>query len=355
MTSIEERKADHIQICAEKPVSASYNFWNDVFLVHNALPEIDKRRISLSSSFLGAKLGAPIIISAMTGGFSGAKKINENLAAAAAEFQIGLGVGSQRAALAKPELAGTYSIVKEYDVPLRIANIGAPQILEWGKKAQEMANRAVDMIDAHCLAIHLNFLQEAIQPEGETNAKGCLDAISDLARTIGIPIIVKETGAGISYDVAKRLCGAGSGISGIDVAGAGGTSFSAVEHYRLDESRKKLGKTFWNWGIPSPASLIEARRACPKLPIIASGGIANGLDCAKAITLGADCAGIARALLRPALSGKEEAKRAVELLLEEMRIAIFLVGAKDVKALKNAEYRITGAVRDFVNQSKESD
>ncbi len=346
--SIEKRKADHVQICAEKPVSAPYNFWNDVFLVHNALPEIDKARVSLSSKFLGAKLGAPVVISAMTGGFSGAKKINENLAFAAAKFQIGFSVGSQRAALAKPELAGTYSIVKEYDVPLRIANIGAPQILEWRKKAQEMASRAIDMIDAHCLAIHLNFLQESIQPEGETQAKGCLAAISDLAKSTGVPIIVKETGAGISHNVAKRLCGAGSGISGIDVAGAGGTSFSAVEHYRLGENRRKLGKAFWNWGIPAPASVLEARKTCHKLPIIASGGITNGLDCAKAIALGADCAGVARAFLRPALSGKEEAGRAVELLLEEMRIAMFLTGSKDVKALKKAEYRITGAVRDFV-------
>ncbi|MDD5503368.1 MAG: type 2 isopentenyl-diphosphate Delta-isomerase [Candidatus Thermoplasmatota archaeon] len=344
---VEKRKSEHIDICAEKHVSSDYNFWNDVFLVHNALPELDKGKISLSSKFLGVKLGAPIIISAMTGGFSGAKKINENLAAAAAEFQIGLGVGSQRAALAHPELAGTYSIVKEYDVPLRIANIGAPQILEWGKKAEEMANKAIEMIGANCLAIHLNFLQEAIQPEGETKAKGALLAISDLAKSIGIPVVVKETGAGISGAVAKNLCK--TKIAGIDVAGIGGTSFSAVEHYRLDESRKKLGKTFWNWGIPAPASVLEVRKSCPKLPIIASGGITNGLDCAKALAIGADTAGIARAFLRPALLGTEEAKRAVELTLEEMRIAMFLVGAKDVKAMKGAEYRITGASRDFIS------
>ena len=346
MRPIEKRKSEHIGICAEKHVSSDYNFWNDVFLVHDALPDLDKGKISLSSKLLGAKLGAPLIISAMTGGFSGAKKINENLANAAAEFQIGLGVGSQRAALAKPELAGTYSIVKEYDIPLRIANIGAPQILEWGKKAQEMANKAIEMIGANCLAIHLNFLQEAIQPEGETKAKGALASISDLAKSIGLPVIVKETGAGISGAVAKKLCK--TGISGIDVAGVGGTSFSAVEHYRLDENRKKLGKTFWNWGVPAPASVLEARKSCPKLPIAASGGIENGLDCAKAIAIGADAAGIARAFLRPALLRKEEAKRAVELTLEEMRIAMFLVGAKEVKALKKADYRITGAVRDFL-------
>lgn len=345
---IEKRKAAHVRICAGKNVSSDYNFWNDVFLVHNALPELDKDKISLSSQFLRKKLGAPIIISAMTGGFSGAKKINESLAFAAAEAQIGLGVGSQRAALAKTELAGTYSVVKEYDVPLRIANLGAPQILKWGKKAPDMAGEAVEMIGAHCLAIHLNFLQEAVQPEGETKAEGALDSISDLTKSIGIPVIVKETGAGISGAVAKKLCAAG--IAGIDVAGVGGTSFSAVEHYRLDKGRKNLGKTFWNWGIPAPASVLEARKACLKLPIIASGGIANGLDCAKAIALGADCAGVARALLRPALLGKKEAERAVGLLVEEMRIAMFLVGAKDVKALKGAEYRITGTVRDYLNK-----
>lgn len=348
MPPIEKRKSEHIGICTGKQVSSEYNFWNDVFLVHNALPELDKGDVALSSKFLGAKLGAPVLISAMTGGFSGAKKINENLANAAADFQIGLGVGSQRAGISKPKLVPTYSVVKEYDIPLRIANIGAPQVLEWGKKAQDMANEAIDMIGANCLAIHLNFLQEAIQPEGETNAKGALLAISDLAKSIGIAVIVKETGAGISGTAAKKLCK--TGIAGIDVAGVGGTSFSAVEHYRLDESRKKLGKTFWNWGIPAPASVLEARKTCPKLPLIASGGIENGLDCAKAISIGADCAGIARAFLRPALLGKNEAKRAVELTLEEMRIAMFLVGAKDVKALKGAEYRIAGNVRDFLSK-----
>ena len=231
MNQTEERKREHVQISLNKNVSASHNFWEDVDLFHNALPEINENEINLSIQLFGKKLGAPILISGMTGGYPEGKKINEHLAAAAAKFQIGMGVGSQRAALENPKLAETYSVIKEYDIPLKIANIGASQMVLWDKKTiLENAEKIVDMIDADVLAVCLNFLQEAVQPEGEAHAKGCLATIDMLSREFGRPILIKESGGGISGKVAHIL--KKTKIAGIDVGGCSGTSFSAVEYYR---------------------------------------------------------------------------------------------------------------------------
>src|SRR3989441_7996666 len=206
----EQRKAEHVNIILNENVSAEYNYWNDIRLVHNALPEIDLDDIDLGVKFFGKRLQAPLIISSMTGGFGMGKEINANLAKAAAEVGVAMGVGSQRAALEKPELASTYAVVKDYDVPLRFANLGAPQLVpQEGKRAYgvEDARRAMDMVDAHVLICHLNFLQEIVQPEGDHRAKGVLDAIRKLAATF--PVMAKETGAGISRDVSLRLKRAG--------------------------------------------------------------------------------------------------------------------------------------------------
>ena len=203
-----------------------------------------------------------------------------------------MGVGSQRAALEAPELVDTYAVVKDYDIPLRFANIGASQIVLWGhKKTLENAQKMVDMIDADVFVVCLNFLQEVFQPEGEAHAKGCFDAIKNLAEDLDVPVVVKESGAGISFDVAKRL--STTKIAGIDVGGAGGTSFAAIEHFRSkmvnDDLHARGGQTFWDWGIPTPTSILEVGKATDwKLPIIATGGIRNGLDAAKAIVLGAN-------------------------------------------------------------------
>src|SRR5213594_3720398 len=226
----EQRKAEHVNIILQENVSAEYNYWNDIHLVHDALPEIDLDAIDLSVKFFGKKLRAPLIISSMTGGFGGGKEINANLAKAAADVGVAMGVGSQRAALEKPELAPTYAVVKDYEVPLRFANLGAPQLVaQAGKRAYGVddARRAMEMIDGHVLICHLNFLQEIVQPEGDHRAKGVLDAIRRLSAKF--PVMAKETGAGISRGVAQRLKGAG--VKGIDVGGLGGTSFSAVEYY----------------------------------------------------------------------------------------------------------------------------
>jgi isopentenyl-diphosphate delta-isomerase len=337
MSKTESRKDEHVRISLNKDVSAEHNYWDDIELKHNAIPEINKNKIDFSTKLFGKKLGAPLIIAGMTGGYKKAKKINDNLAASAENFQIGMGVGSQRAALEQPELIETYGIIKEYDIPLRFANIGASQIVMWDhKETIENAYKMIDMIDAHVFTICLNFLQEAVQFEGEANAKGCLDAIIKVSEDLDIPVIVKESGAGISYEVAERL--SKTKISGIDVGGAGGTSFAAIEHFRAklvdDKLHEKGSKTFWNWGIPTPTSILEVGEATDwKLPIIGTGGIRNGLDAAKALALGASCAGFAKTVLKPAIESKQAAITEVDRIIKEIRTAMFLVGADTVSKM----------------------
>lgn len=341
MNKTESRKDEHVRISLEEDVAAEHNYWDDVRLIHNALPEINKNEIDLSTKLFQKKLGAPIIISGMTGGYNKALKINENLAAAAEKYQTGMGVGSQRAALQKPDLIKTYSIIKDFDIPLRFANIGASQIVLWGhKKTLENAQKMIDMIDAKVFVVCLNFLQEVVQAEGESNAEGCLSAIKKLAEDLDIPVVVKESGAGISFDVAKRL--SKTKIAGIDVGGAGGTSFAAIEHYRAkiinDELHARGGKTFWNWGIPTPDSILDVGEAIDwKIPIIATGGIRNGLDAAKALALGASCSGIAHALLKPATKSKNATISEVDAIIKEIRATMFLVGVDKVSKMSELE------------------
>jgi len=339
MNQIENRKDQHVRISLEKNVSSHRNYWDDIKLIHNALPEINKDEIDLSIKLFEKKLDVPLIISAMTGGYTKAKKINENLAAAAEKYQIGMGVGSQRAALEKVSLKNTYSVIKDYDIPLRFTNIGASQLVLWGhKKTLENARKMIDMIDAHVFVVCLNFLQEIVQPEGEANAKGCYNAIKKLAEELDIPLVIKESGAGISFDVAKRL--SKIKIAGIDVGGSGGTSFSAIEYYRAklinDEINARSAKTFWNWGIPTPTSILEVGEATNwKIPIIATGGIRNGLDVAKALALGAKCAGIAHALLKPATKDKKSTISEIDSIIKELYVAMFLVGVDKVSKMKD--------------------
>lgn len=334
MATIQERKEEHIRINLEKDVKASSNPWDGVRLRHNALPEIDLDEVDLRCTLLGRPLRAPILITGMTGGAPEAQRINRNLAVAAAQNGIAMGVGSQRAALKDPGLASTYAVVREYDIPLRLANLGVPQLIEWGPdRSVQGAKEAVEMVDAHALAVHLNFLQESVQPEGDTNAKGGVKAIEHLVNVFRMPILVKETGAGIGANVARALVR--SGVQAIDVGGWGGTSFSAVESYRAatagDEVRERIGRTFWDWGIPTPEAVREVRSAVgDKAQVIATGGIRNGLDAARAIALGANAAGLGGVAFKAASQSAEVATREVALIIEELKTALFLMGCANL-------------------------
>ena len=347
MTPIKERKADHIEICLNERVEPGYCYWDDIRLIHNALPEVNADEIDMSAYVLGKKLKFPFIVTAITGGFPGAKKINENIAIACSELGIGMGVGSERAGVAGVE-ADSYSVIKEYDVPLVIGNIGAPQLISQKSKdkfSRDEVSNAMDLIDADVMAVHLNFLQEVIQPEGDTNAKGCFDAIRDIA--MEFPTIVKETGAGISKETASRL--KGIGILGIDIAGMGGTSFSAVELYRAmaenDTIRTNMGESFFDWGIPSPVSLFEAKGS---LPLIASGGIFDGIHAASSIAMGACCAGAAHAVLREATESSDAVKEKLTLIREELRAAMMLTGSANIGQLSNARYVVIGETKQWL-------
>jgi len=329
------RKKEHLEISINEDVQCSYNYWDDVALVHNALPEIDMKEIDTTWREFGKEMKAPIIIAGMTGGFEEAGIINESLAKIAEKYQIGMGVGSQRAGLEDEKVAKSYSIIADYKIPLKIANVGAPQLLEW-KKPIEMAEKAIKMIKADVLAIHLNFLQESIQVEGDRVAKGCLEKIREVSSSLSTPVIVKETGAGISMEVAKKLLE--TDIAGIDIGGMGGTSFAAIEAYRAkkrgDKIQEELGHIFWDWGIPTPYSLLEVAEICQDagMVIIATGGIRNGLDVARAIALGADAAGIASSLIT-----SDSAEKKMEVCFRSLKTAMFLTGCKNIKELKDVE------------------
>lgn len=349
MTQIKARKMDHINMCAYGDVSPGYCYWDDIRLIHEALPELNADDIDMSTKVFGKKLKFPFIVTAITGGFPQAKKINANLAEACSELGVGMGVGSQRAAIEKTDKK-SYAVIRDYDVPLVIGNVGAPQLVKQKDKeafTDEAVGSAIDLIGADLMAVHLNFLQEMVQPEGDTNACGCFDAIRRLAHRY--PIIVKETGAGISSRTAKRL--SGIGIRGIDIAGMGGTSFAAVEMYRAEAAendvKKEVGGTFFDWGIPAPVSLMSLDA---DIPIIASGGISDGLHAASAVALGACCAGAANALLIDAMESADAVKKRLTIIREELRTAMMLTGCGNVAALADVRYVVLGKTREWMDQ-----
>lgn len=342
---IRERKLSHLEICLKKHVSfrnISTGF-DDIFLIHNSLPEFDLEDIDLQVEFFGHKFNAPIIISAMTGGSELSYKVNRALALAAERLGIGMGVGSQRIALERPELSYTFSIVRESAPNIFVmGNIGAAQFsLKYGL---DEAFKAVEMVDADALAVHLNPLQEAVQPEGEPFYDGVLEKLKLLSSSLKLPIIAKETGSGISGEVAAKL--EKVGISGVDVGGAGGTSWAAVEYYRSleagDLSHASLAELFWDWGIPTAISICEVSFHT-NLPIIATGGVRSGIDIAKALALGASLAGIALPLLKPAVeNGVKGVLSYLERLINELKVAMFLVGARRIADLKRIPLIIGG-------------
>lgn len=345
--SIENRKAEHIETCLNEKIIPGYSYWDDIKLVHDALPEINADDIDMSITLFGRKLDFPLIVTAITGGFEGAEKINGNIAEACADLGIGMGVGSERAGIMGVE-PKSYTIVKEYDVPLMIGNVGAPQLVPQHSKdfiGADEIEKAIDLVDADVMAIHLNYLQEAIQPGGDVNAEGCHEAIRELAHKY--PLIIKETGAGISRDVSRRL--KGIGILGIDIAGMGGTSFSAVEMYRAQEIKDEvlatMGKTFFEWGIPAPVSLRDAKCG---LPLIASGGLLNGVHVANSIAMGASCAGVAYAVLKEAMVSADAVKKKLNIIKEELKIAMLLTGCSDIKQLSSARHVILGKTAQWL-------
>ncbi len=313
-----------------------------MILIHKALPEIDFSEIDIRTKFLGKEIGAPMMISAITGGFKGAEKVNDYLANLAERYRIPMGVGSQRAALEKRSLRRTYSVIKKHEIPLKVANIGAPQVLELKKKEIE---DLLDMIEADALAIHLNYLQEVVQPEGDLRARGVLAKISEICKEIGVPVIVKETGAGISGEVAKELYEAG--VKAIDVAGYGGTSFLKIERERAkrlsDSLREKVASSLTSWGIPSPISLLEVRRELgDRVEIVASGGIRNGHDVVRALCIGADVAGMARRPLEAYFKGET-----LDDVIFGIKAVMFLLGAKNPKELRGKRYIFLGKLREW--------
>ena len=347
---IEERKVDHIKICLEENVQTRHatTGFEDVFLVHKALPEIERDKIDLSTTVFNHELSAPLLVGAMTGGTAKALKINAAIAEAVEKLGLGMGVGSQRVAIEDPKLASSFAIVRDKaPTAFLVANIGGPQLV--GGYCIKEARKAVDMLEANALAIHLNPLQEAIQPEGETNYSGVFNKICEIAQALEVPVIVKETGAGIAAEEAKVLEEAG--VAGIDVAGVGGTSWAAVEYHRAkrlkDEFRQRLGETFWDWGIPTAVSLVEVVQSV-HLTVIASGGIRRGTDVAKSLVLGASLASMASPILQSATKGPEEVKKALQFVIEELRNTMFLVGAESIQKLQKTSVVLTGKTAEWL-------
>ncbi|NOJ26989.1 MAG: type 2 isopentenyl-diphosphate Delta-isomerase [Nitrososphaera sp.] len=349
---IKQRKKDGIEIPLHKDVQAktTTTLLEHIRLVHNALPELDYDEIDLSTTFLGHRFSAPIIIDSMTGGTDEATIINGRLGELAEKFGFGMGLGSQRAGLKSEELAATYSVARR-NAPnaFLIANIGGAQLAK-GLSIDE-ARKIVKMIRANALVVHLNSLQELVQPEGEPKYRGVLSKISELAKAMDVPVMVKEVGAGISREVAVKLEMAG--VSAINVAGAGGTSWAGVEKLRADSAndslKQHLGELFWDWGIPTAASLIEAKRAV-KLPLVASGGLRNGLEAAKCIALGASMVGMAYPFLKAAAKSKEDLESFARTVIAELQSTMFLVGAKNIPALASSRYILTGALAQEVTR-----
>ncbi len=351
-----ERKLSHIKIVSEEAVEARETLTGleDVTLVHCALPDLDITEVDLETKFLKHTFKAPIYVTGMTGGHEIAAKINGQIAEAVEELGLGMGVGSQRAAIENPQLANTFGIVRE-NAPSAfiVANIGIPQLKS---NPVEMCQKAIDMIEADALAVHLNPIQEIVQPRGEPEFKGGIEKIEKIAHELSLPVIVKETGGGISRSVATRLRDAG--VAAIDVSGVGGTSWAAVEYYRAKDAsnplKERLGELLWDWGLPTAVSVAEVRSAV-KLPIISSGGIRNGVEIAKSIALGAQLGGMASPILKQAISGGVPAvKEFLQQTIEEIRAATFLTGSKNVESLGKADIVVKGETREWLEEREVS-
>lgn len=329
----QSRKADHIRICLEEDVQfqQTTNGLERYRFTHCCLPELNLDEIDISTTFLGKQLGAPLLISSMTGGTEQARIINQRLAEVAQDYKIAMGVGSQRVAVEKPQVADTFAVRKYAPDVLLFANLGAVQLnYSYGL---DQCLRIVDLLEADALILHLNPLQECIQPQGDKNFKGLFDKISLLCSKLPIPVIAKEVGNGISSAMAEKLIAAG--VKAIDVAGSGGTSWAKVESERAENSlQRRLGATFADWGLPTAECITSIRAIAPDVPLIASGGLRHGLDIIKALALGADIAGLAMPFLQAAAVSEAAVSDLVEVLIAEMTTVLFCTGNATLEQLK---------------------
>ena len=332
VTGTTARKADHIRINLEEDVRSGLTTGLERYrFVHQALPELDLAAVDASVGLFGRSLRLPLLISSMTGGTETARAINRTLAEAAQATGIAMGLGSQRAALEDPALAPTFQVRAVAPDVLIFANLGAVQ-LNYGY-GLDHCRRAVDMLEADALILHFNALQEAVQPEGDTNFAGLLAKVEAVCRALPVPVIGKEVGWGMSEDAARRL--AEAGVAAIDVAGAGGTSWSQVEMHRArTAAQKRIAAAFIDWGIPTADSILNVRRAAPQLPVIASGGLRDGIDVAKCVALGASLGGLASPFLKAAAVSLEATVEVIEGLGRELRIAMFAAGAGSIAQLQ---------------------
>ncbi|HXF84076.1 MAG TPA: type 2 isopentenyl-diphosphate Delta-isomerase [Anaerolineales bacterium] len=332
---IGQRKADHIKINLEQDVRSALTTGLEHYrFIHEALPETDLARINTRLSLFGKQLAAPILISSMTGGTEEAETLNLRLAEAAQETKIAMGVGSQRTALEHPEQAKTFQVRRAAPDILLFANLGAVQ-LNYGYGVDH-CRRAVEMIQADALILHLNPLQEAVQDAGDTNFAGLAKKIEEVCKKLEVPVIAKEVGWGISERTAKLL--AECGVSAIDVAGAGGTSWSQVEMHRApDEFTRQLAATYIGWGIPTAESILNVRKAAPHMTIFASGGLKDGLDIAKCIALGATLGGMAGPFLKAAAVSTKKTIEVIKLTKKQIEVTMFACGAERIEDLKTGK------------------
>lgn len=332
MQATERRKAEHLRVTLEEEVASGLTSGFERYrFVHQSLPELDLPAIDTAADFLGARLRLPLLISSMTGGTAEATAINRTLAVAAQAAGIALGVGSQRGGIENPALAATFRVRDVAPDVFLCANLGAVQ-LNRGYGVEE-CRRAVEMIGANALILHLNAMQEALQPEGDHEWAGLLARIEAVCRALDVPVIAKEVGWGIAPDTARRL--AAAGVAAIDVAGAGGTSWSQVEMHRARTPlAARVAAHFADWGIPTAECVATVSHALPHLPLIASGGLRTGIDVAKAVALGAHLCGLALPFLRAAKAGPEAVRDAIDEIGTTLRVAMFGVGAANLAALR---------------------
>ncbi len=335
MPTLSSRKSDHIRINLDEDVRSGLTTGLERYrFIHRALPEIDLDAVDLTLTLFQRCLRAPLLISSMTGGTEEASRINRTLAEAAQATGIAMGLGSQRAGIEHPELADTFRVRTVAPDILLFANLGAVQ-LNYGYGLDE-CRRAVDMIEADALILHLNAVQEAVQPEGDTRFAGLAHKIEQVCRALSVPVIAKEVGWGFSEEDVRLLTQAG--VSAIDVAGAGGTSWSQVEMYRAEtESQKRLAAAFIDWGIPTADAILNVRRAAPHLPVIASGGLRSGIDIAKCLALGASLGGMAGPFLKAAAQSVELTIQTIEEIQREIRVCMFAAGVGNIGELQRLQ------------------